>query len=219
MTNAGWRRWLPLSGLVSAVLIMIAIFFFADDSGETDQEIVSYYADSGNRNQVEVGFSLIAAGALLLALFVMLLRGRLRAAEGEPATFTAAAYAGGITSAALLLVANAFFAAPAFSAGEDRFRLDPNTFRLGENVGYAIFVSANWLAIFLVLGTSILAIKTAVLPRWLGWLGIQVAFFLLVAFIFVPFIVLLGWIALVSVVMTWWPERAGAPGMAAAPPR
>lgn len=219
MTNAGWRRWLPLSGLVSAVLIMIAIFFFADDSGETDQEIVSYYADSGNRNQVEVGFSLIAAGALLLTLFVMLLRGRLRAAEGEPATFTAAAYAGGITSAALLLVANAFFAAPAFSAGEDHFRLDPNTFRLGENVGYAIFVSANWLAIFLVLGTSILAIKTAALPRWLGWLGIPVAFFLLVAFIFVPFIVLLGWIALVSVVMTWWPERAGAPGMAAAPPR
>jgi hypothetical protein len=214
-----WARWSPLSGIVFAALWVITIIVVGDGAGDTDQEILSYYADDGNRNKEITGFFLILAAGLFYLWFLATLRSRLRPPEGEPGTGSALAFASGVVSAALLFVAAIFFSAPAFATSQDDFTLDPNTYRLISDMGYGLFVTGLTPAIVLVLATSYVVLRTRVFPVWVGWTGFPVALLLVFAFAFIPFFVFLGWVALLCILMTWWPAGAGRPATAPAGPR
>lgn len=198
-----WQRWAPLSGLVSVVLWVIVFVLVGEGAGDSDGEILSYYAADGNRNDEIVSFFLILAAMLFFLWFLAELRVRLLVAEGQPARLTALAFGSGLLTTALLLVTGVFFAMTAFATGDDDFRLDPNTHRLISNAGYLFFVSGLMVSFVLILVTSVLAVRAGALPVWLGWIGFPVAVFMLVSIIFLPFFGFLGWIGLASIAMTW----------------
>ncbi len=52
-----------------------------------------------------------------------------------------------------------------------------------------------------------LVLRTAVLPRWLGWVGIVVAIALLVAVLFIPIFLLWAWVLVVGVILTARPAN------------
>ena len=49
------------------------------------------------------------------------------------------------------------------------------------------------------------------MPKWIAWLSFVVALTMLVAFFFIPFLIMCGWILVVSIVLIMRRETAAAP--------
>lgn len=210
MGGRHWDRWLPASGIVYAALFLVATILTSDspDTAASDQRILSYYADSGHRTREFVAIALVAVGVLFFLWFVGVLRDRLRAAEPEPGGLSALALAAGVSSATLLMGALAFaIAIPASIADTDRFTLDADMYRLFNNASYGLLVGSTMVASVLVAATSVLALRTATLPRWLGWIGLVVALVLVFAVFFFPLFALWAWVVVVSVVLIARPRE------------
>ena len=86
MTEGRLARWSPLSGIVSALLYLVAGAIFSDEPapGASDDAILSYYADSGNQRKIAIALLLTTIAAPFFLWFVGTLAARLRQAEGEP---------------------------------------------------------------------------------------------------------------------------------------
>jgi hypothetical protein len=194
-----WERWAPLSGIAYVVLFIVALFVTGEGAGNTPSEYTSYYADSGNRDKEIFGFFLLVGAALVLLWFVAALRGILVRAEGEAARWTALAFGAGVASASLLCVAASLFSAPAILAEDGDFEVDPSAGTMFSDAGYAAFVCSIMTGAMLVFATSIISLRTLVLPRWLGLAGFLVAAILLFAVFFFPVFVWMAWILAVSV--------------------
>jgi hypothetical protein len=199
MNAHGWERWSPIAGLLYVALFVIAIVT-TPDTGETNREILEHYADAGNRRNDIILTFLLAAAALAFVWFVSHLRSLLAAAAPVSA-LPALVLAAGVGSAALLAVAAATFGSVSFTYGEGDFELDPNTARLVGSIGYGVFVGSMWMAGLVVIATSLVVLRTRLLPTWLAWLGLAVALALVFAFAFFPVFALLAWVAVVSVVL------------------
>lgn len=209
MNAYAWERWSPAAGLLYVVLFVIAILT-TPDTGETNREILEHYADEGNRRNDIILTALLAPAALAFVWFASHLRSLLAAAAPASALPTLALGAG-VASAGLLVVAAATFGSISFTYEEGDFELDPNTARLVGSIGYGVFVGSMWMAGLVVLATSLVALRTRLLPAWLGWLGLLVALVLVFAFAFIPVFALLGWVALVSVVLLAQRPRSALP--------
>jgi hypothetical protein len=201
-----WARWSPATGIlfVALWLVAFAITDGSPDSGDSDAKIVSYYADSGHRARDIVGLFLILAASLLFLWFLASLRSRLARAEGRAGGMTAAAFGAGLVSTVLWFVAVVVFVAPSFArADTSKFQLDPDTFRLLNDLGYTLWFGGTTIAAVTVVATAVLSRRTGLLPRWLTWLSFAVAATLLVAFLFIPILIFLGWVLVVSLVLAW----------------
>jgi hypothetical protein len=175
-------RWCAFAGLAFVGLFAVGAAVYGSGAGSSDMEIAAYYADHGNRLHQLIGFALVAAAAVLLAVFAAGLRPR-------------AAVVSGALSAALLLVANALWAASAFTVElESSYRLSPATHLLLEDPGFACFVSAAAAAIPLVVAVSL----ERATPRWLAGFGVAAAVALAASYFYFPYFVFLVWVACVS---------------------
>jgi hypothetical protein len=218
MGTARLARWAPLSGIVFVALWLVSIALFGNiESGDSNEKILAYYADSGHRHRDIVLLFLVLAAALFFVWFLTVLRGRLAQAQGSAGALTSAAFGAGLVSTAMWTISMALFTAPSLTREDtSKFVLDPNLFRITQDIGYAIWFSATTIAAVTVIATSIVSLKAGgLLPKWLAWLAFVVALTMLVAFFFVPFLIFLGWVLVVSIVLIWRTYQA-AP--AAAPP-
>jgi hypothetical protein len=216
VTRISWERLAALAGLSFVVLYVVA-FSLGIEAGDSDREILAYYANSGHRAKEIVAFFLIAGAALALVVFATALRSLVARAEQESAMLAALAWAGGIACAVLVLAGNAVSRATAFTAMDDKFRLDPNTRRLFEDAGFLLFASGALAAILLVAAVSLAALRYGVLPRWLGWAGFPAAALLTLAVVFVGFLVFAAWVLAVSAVLALRRSAATAARIGAMP--
>ena len=197
MTRISWERFAALAG-VAFVILYVAAFGLGIEVGDSDRKILAYYANSGHRTKEIVAFFLIAGAALALLVFATALRSLIAKAEQETAMLAAIAWTGGIASAVLVLAGDAVSRATAYTALDDKFRLDPSTRRLFEDTGFLLFASAALAAILLVVAVSLAALRYGILPRWLGWSGLPAAALLTLGIVFVGFLVLAAWVLTVS---------------------
>src|SRR5438876_6742569 len=197
MTRISWERLAALAGLAFVVLYVVA-FSLGIEVGDSDREILAYYANSGHRAKEIVAFFLIAGAALTLVVFATALRSLIARAEQETAMLAALAWAGGVACAVLVLAGNAVSRATAYTALDDKFRLDPNTRRLFEDTGFLLFASGALAAILLVVAVSLAGLRYGVLPRWLSWAGFPAAALLTLGIVFVGFLVFALWMLVVS---------------------
>src|SRR2546421_4178172 len=197
MTRISWERLAALAGLAFVVLY-VAAFALGIEVGDSDREILAYYANSGHRAKEIVAFFLVAGAALALIVFTSALRSLIARAEQERAMLAALAWAGGIACAVLVLAGNAVSRATAYTALDSEFQLDPNTRRLFEDTGFLLFVSGALAAIVLVVAVSLAVLRYGVLPRWLGWAGFPAAALLTLGIVFLGFLVFAAWLLTVS---------------------
>jgi hypothetical protein len=183
------------------VVLYVGAFVLGIEVGESDREVLDYYADSGHRTKELIAFFLIAGAVLAFVLFASALRSAIAAAEGPPVTLAAIAWAGATAYSALTLAGNAVSRATAFAAMDDPFQLDANSRRLLEAAGFLLFVSGALAAILLVVAVSIATVRYAILPRWLCWAGFAVAALLPLAIGFIGFLVFFVWVLAVSIVL------------------
>lgn len=201
-----WERWSPLAGALAAVAMFVAFSINTNSpgTGDSDTKITSYLVSHSDQVRNILGFFLFLAGVLLLLVFFWVLRSRLVAAEGGLSRLAALAYGSGVASAVLSLTAVCVFAGPAITANDTgRFRPDPNLYRLANDTGYLFWTGAVTVGALVVWATSAAALRTGLLPRWFGWLGILVGIVQLFAIFFIPGIVYWAWILLAAVLLAW----------------
>lgn len=204
MSGTRWERWAPASGIVSAVLVVVGIFLLVAEQidEDTDEEILSYYAESGNRTGEIVGFILVTVGVMFFLWFLSTLRSRLSSVEPEPRTLSTLGFGAGSTAAALLVGAGALLVGTSFAAElSSRFVVDPNLARFVVITGYAFLTGSVLVNLVLVITTSVLALRTAALPTWLGWVGFAAVVLAIVEVFLLPVFVIPVWVLVVSVVL------------------
>jgi hypothetical protein len=201
-----WQRWGPLTGLLAVALwvIAFAVASGTPDSGGSDAKIVDYFAKDSHQTRQIVAFLIFFVGSMFFVAFVAALRERLLLAEGTPGRITALAYGAGIATPVFFTAATALFTSPAFAADDtNKFHLDADTYRILNDLGYELWVAAVMIGALLVWATSAIALRSALLPRWFGWVGIAAGLLQLFAIFFLPVFVYWGWIVVASALLTW----------------
>ncbi|MDQ4128702.1 MAG: hypothetical protein M3151_12260 [Actinomycetota bacterium] len=197
-----------IGGILYVVLFIPAYIVGSPDTPDraaTDQGVFDYFAEG-------IGAFLFFNGVLpIFALFFLLwflggLHGVLRSAEGdvEGGWLSSAALVGGIVFATLSYAGVAVeIAHPATLNRFEDFEPDPQ-------LVFMTLALASWLYHFCQVGTSVLAaatsllaLRTGVLPTWLAWAGFVIALLALLHFLIPLPGALAGllWIAVVSVLM------------------
>ena len=206
MTDSNLVRLGGIFGLLAVVARIPGLFVGYPDSPASPEEASSYFATEVSMfvlfNGVFVLFSIF-----FLVLFVGVLYRMLRRAEESAQSgggLTAAALAGGILFATLSAVG---------TAAEILYPATVLRFGVLEPEAQFVLVSltfSSWLYHFgqmgasaLVLVTSLVALETGVLPKWLVLAGFVVALLTLLHFL-LPLVAVVGgllWLAAVSVLM------------------
>ena len=162
MDEAKWERWGALAGVVFVVLAVIGGFIGGSPPKTSDsaEKIAKYFQD--NQGNLKVGAYLTGLALVPLLWFLGTLFGRLRRAEGGAGRVSGIALTGGIAAAAIAMVGNGLVAYsalhPEASAGSYKIS--------SVLLGYAAFAIA-----VLVAATSIVVLRTGLLPSWFGWAG------------------------------------------------
>jgi hypothetical protein len=192
-----WERWGPALGIVTPVLWVVAFVIGngSPDTSDSDAKIVAWYASSSHQDHQIIAFFLFLAGVLCFVGFLAALRQRIADAEDAPGAMGQLAFGAGIASAVLWIIAIMFFAGPGFVAADTGAKdVVPATFRTLNDTGYLAWVGATVIGALTVWATSAVAVRTAFLPRWFGWVGVLVGVIQLLAFFFIPAFVFWLWI-------------------------
>jgi hypothetical protein len=197
-----WERWLPLAGVGAVVLWVIGIVV---DPGTPDlfeatgEEWLTFVND--NEGGIFAMRSLFLLGNFLFLLFLGTLRTSLLTAEGEPRRWTALAFGGGIATAVMLIASSA----PVLAAAAAADSLEPSAAQALGVVEYAFFIGAEVTGAVLLFATGVLAIRTTVLPAWLGWASLVLALLMLIVVGPIGFIAIVAglplWVLVVSVLL------------------
>ena len=212
------QRWAALSGIVFVVLMLVGASFAIDlPKGDASaQEIASYLTDSGNHTRNIVGAYLWVLGGLAFLGFVAGLRSVLRRAEGDPGTLSNLVFGAGVVFTAIWSVSAAALASVAYAVKfSDAAVTNPDLVRVLPQLGsLLLLLGGGFAGILLVLATSVLTLRTGVLPRWLAWFGIIVAIALVFDVTYMNIIPLVAWVAGASIVLL---RRRDAAAVAVAP--
>lgn len=164
-----------LAGLGFAILFFVGVAMLEIPDGVTDQKLVAWWSDSGNRTAAVVSMYLFVLAGLCFLLFLVALRSRLLAAEGGSGDLTALVLGSGLVFVSLLSVAAAARGVIGFaveSPANNEPLPGPDTLRYLPQIGYAITGTGGLLAAAVSMAaTSVLIVRTAAFRRWLAWVG------------------------------------------------
>ncbi len=162
------------AGVVAVVLIFLGVATVDPQRGVSDQELLTWWADSGNRDGFIVSMYLLVAACPLFLLFIARMRMHLRAADAGGWAEVAFAF-GIVATAALSLCAFLRGILPASVRFNDEPLPGVDTLRFATTLAYAAWDPVILFSGAFVAVVSAVALKTQVLPRWLGWLGVPVS--------------------------------------------
>ena len=214
MKNQVLQRFAPLTGVLFLLLVMVAFAVTGESPGSDDPtaEVVEYWTGKDTENVVSAVLGALAGVALVW--FGASLRDAIARAEGGTGRLAALTFAGTVIAAVGLMTNSALQFAAAESAGDVP---DEVTQSLGVLFAGFFFPMSGGFAL-LILASGLAALRTGVLPRWLGW--IQVVAWIL---FFTPagsfaFPAAMAWDAAVSLILFGRSEGAGPPAEPAAEP-
>lgn len=193
MTTERWARYAPWTGVLAVVLWVVG-FLILMSSGivaqdATPEEVLAHHQANGG--PLIAGSYIFMLGTLAFVWFLGSLTSSLRSAEGGVGRVATIAFGGGLAMAvcAFLLPSGGVtivLAAETISAtSADALRHLPGVFYIGVELFAAVLVGA----------TGLVALRTAVLPRWLAWVS-----FLLALVLLIPPI---GWVGVLLGVPVW----------------
>lgn len=209
-------RWLSLSGIAFAVLMVIGVLMLTitwDASTDSDAQILSWYADSGNRIRQLIGAVVVAAAGLAFVWFVSELRERLVSKTTRRPT-SIMTMSGAVFISALFVGSAAMAAVSAdVEIAENPTPQNIDVVRIAESFGYgSILLFGSIAAALCVFATSRAGQITGWFPLWLSRFGYGCAALLLFGIFFFPMVLLPIWALVVS---AWslrtgdgWKERA-----------
>ncbi len=196
MERNRWDRLDSVSGIIAVVLWVVgAMILFSDEpeSGASPEEIAAHFAD--NDGKLLIGAFLFMLGAASFLWFVGTLRAAIASREGGVGRLAGIVFAGGVATGSMLFGMVAPTAAAALQAQNDDRAASPQAADALANLGDGFFVAAEVAAIILVLATALAVLGTGVLPRWMAWVSLLLAVWLVIAPI--------GWLGLLFGFPLW----------------
>ncbi len=194
----------PASGIVYAVLAVVGTILLVREEidGATDDEILTYYDDGGNRALENIGVTMMLVGTMAFLWFLSTLWSRLRAAAGESRILADLAFGAGVVAAALYVGAALLLNATAATTEiSSKFVVDPNLARFAVSTGFVFLVGSTLFNCVLIVTTSVLALRTDGFPKWLGWVGFAAVVLAIAEAFLLPVFVVPLWVVVVSIVM------------------
>ena len=183
MLNVFFDKWWRVGG-AAGILFLIMFIVGVVVEGQPPQfdkpadEIRNWFADNGE--QFLVGEYLIGlAFAFFFLPFLSSLRGVLAAAEGGAAAWSRVAFAGGLAFFIFGAVASFFLATLAYGFGTVE-NGDEGTVKTLMYLNQVGFTTAALSAIPLVLGASLVTLRTGVLWRWVPLIALVVIVFVVI---------------------------------------
>ena len=200
-TTRGWlERWAPLAGIVYVALAIVAIGFVlqAPDTSGNPQKLVDYFSKSSHRHEGIIGGLCFMAAIFFFLWFLAALRTRLARLGGD-----------GVL-ASVVLLGGALYAALSSAAfiiwgGTEQLKVDsthpvhPELHQFAGDISWFLNATGFIGAAALVIAASVIAMRAAVVPSWLGWLSVAAGIVLLVSFFAFPEIIWAVWVLVVSV--------------------
>jgi hypothetical protein len=184
-----WARWAPVTGVVFAVLFVVAIVAGPNtpDSDASAQDAVSSFVS--HRTHDRVSLFLIAYASVFAMFFAAALRSYLKARSDGDGLITLG-YSGMI-----IFVVGAFtLVGMEFAATDAPAKISPAAEQalnvLQNDVFFALLVGAG---IFLI-GNGLAIVTSAALPKWLGWVAVPLA---------VIAVTPLGWLVAIFALPIW----------------
>ena len=158
MEQGRLERWSPVTGIAFAILFLIGGAFYegVPSIDASDEEIVSYYTNSGNQVTLQIASFVLTLAAVLFVWFVGVLAARLRSAEGGSGWLSRIVVVSGTASVAVM-VGGFLVQGMVIDIGDDTdaFTVDPDTTRLLTHATYTfIFETALPLAAPMVIAAS-----------------------------------------------------------------
>ena len=200
-------RWGGIAAIVFAVLFVVGFLFVSDtpEGDESNLKWVRYYADSDNRRMIIIGAIVLALAAVAFLVFLGVLRERLRNAAPGAEWVGTTAFASGLLFVAMLAVATLGTASTSASVefGDAPVVRDADVLRTFESLGIGALVLFGAAAAgLLIITTSVVAGRAALLPRWLVVAGyIAGVIVLLGGLFFIPLVLFVLWMLVVGIVM------------------
>lgn len=172
------ERLAPLTGIAVLVFGLAGLIVLEGpaDRPEIDVEPSAFVAYFGDRDSVVLGSFLMMLSVAFFLWFIGVLRAALRRGEGEVGRLSAIACGGGIATAIL------FSAVPSISVlgALDAEQLSPESAKTLFLVGDAFIYPATVTATVLLAATGLTALRTGSLPRWLAWVSLALALWLVI---------------------------------------
>lgn len=168
----------PLAGVAVLLLGLAGLIVLEGpaDRPEVDVEAGAFIAYFDQTSTVTLGGFLLVLSVGFFLWFLGSLRADLQREEGGVGRLSAIAYGGGIATAVLWLVLPSVSVLGAMDAEH----LSPQAAKTIFILGDAFLYPAAMTAALLVGATGLLALRTEVLPTWLGWLSLALALWLLI---------------------------------------
>jgi len=199
------ERWAPVSGIVFVVLMVVGSMLVGDvpSPSASGQEISAYLTDGASHTRNLIGAYLWVIGALAFLVFLTRLRNDLRRAEGGTGALSTLAFGAGVAFAAVWMVSATAFAAVPYAIGlRDAPVSDADLVRVLPAMGrLLLLLGGGFAGMLLLLATAAVILRTAVLPRWVGLLGIVAAIALLFDVLYLTIFPFWTWVFVASVVM------------------
>ncbi len=166
-----------LAGVGFAILWFVSVASVDPQRSRTDQELLTWWSDSGNQDAMIVSMFAMLVAALVFLVFLVQLCHLLRSAGGIGERWNGLVFGGGLGFVALISVT-------AFSRGliahamrfEDEPLPGPDTLRYATAFSQAAMgLGAIPFVAIAIATASVIIVRSAVLARWLGWFGLVVA--------------------------------------------
>jgi hypothetical protein len=192
------------------VLLIVASFIVVGESPDLDassSEVVSYYTD--NDSSLQWGAALLALGAFFFMLFSTTVSSLLRRDPARGAVAANFSLAGGIVFA----IGATIFAGLAFTAGDAVDDVAPATLQTLHALEMDMFFTVAIGTAAFLLGSGVGALKSDLLPNWLGWAAIVIGVVALTPAGFFGFLALGLWTLVASAMLAMRARTAPGPAV------
>ncbi len=189
MQTQRFQRFLPIAGILMAILIAVS---FGLTSGEPDEtasleKAFSYWGD--HQTEVIAATILLSLAAVLLVFFGAGLRTALRSRESGEAAYSTVAFGGAVITAVGLLISALLDLAAANAADQGSAAATYTINQLGA-ADWMPFVAG--MAVMLI-ATGLGGLRTVALPRAISWAALVMGVIALTPFGWATFVLFPFW--------------------------
>jgi hypothetical protein len=205
--GSGWTRWLPLTGLVFAIVAMAGNLTIGDfpDTDTSMSRLTTYYAS--HHADVGRGGTLLGYSVIFFALFGVALWSRVRRSAAAPVI------AGGVLLGAALVAVDMITSSSAYyTLGQiaGKSTTSPQALQAWHISGSVGGVGADWIVFLLAIWAA--GVLARALPRWLAWTALLLAVMHFTPLGFIAFLLFYVWAAAAGIALAVRPDPVTTAG-------
>jgi hypothetical protein len=207
-------RWASLGGIVYVVAVVVSFLLVKDgpDGDAPPAEVVAWYSDSGQRDQLFFAWIAFMVGLFALLWFVVSLRASIASIDDTDILAHLVLLGGAIYIALAGTALSLSVAVDTMSDDTYKHTVYPELIHAADDAFWVIYSGGYVGMSALMIATAVAALRAKLVRPWLGWLGVAVGIISIAGIIGIPQILTGLWLIGVSIALF----RAGGTEPAAA---